>query len=269
MKTMIKIKEVSCKTALSKSLLPGLDYSLNPYYGCQHGCVYCYAPNVLKIEREKWGKFVNIRRNMPKVLSKELRKKEKGVVGISTVTDPYQPLEKKFKLTRYCLQELLKYDFPICVQTKSDLVLRDVDLISKFSDAEVGVTVATLNDNERTLLEPNSSSIQKRLLALKKLKEEDIKTFVFFGPIYPTIELKDISKIVEVFADCNVDYVMVDKFNLKKGVWESIKNALSSEYKMMNIFYERFFIDREYYSKIFSAVKEECTKNNIGFEEAF
>ena len=143
MKTMIKIREVSCKIALSKSLLPGLDYSLNPYYGCQHGCVYCYAPNVLKIEREKWGKIVNIRRNMPKVLSKELRKKEKGVVGISTVTDPYQPLEKKFKLTRYCLQELLKYDFPICVQTKSDLVLRDVDLISKFSHAEVGVTVAT------------------------------------------------------------------------------------------------------------------------------
>ena len=266
---MIKIKEVSCKTALSKSLLPGLDYSLNPYYGCQHGCVYCYVPNVLRVEREDWGKFVNIRRNMPKVLSKELRNKRKGVVGISTVTDPYQPLEKKFKLTRYCLQELLKHDFPICVQTKSDLVLRDIDLISKFSDAEVGITITTLNDNERALLEPNSSSIQKRLFALKKLKEADIKTYVFFGPIYPTIELKDISKIVEIFADCSVDYVMVDKFNLKKGVWESIKNVLSSDYKTMNIFYERLFIDKKYYPKIFSTIKEECIKNNIGFEEAF
>ena len=266
---MIKIKEVSCKTALSKSLLPGLDYSLNPYYGCQHGCVYCYAPNVLKIDRRNWGGFVNVRRNIPKVLSKELRRKERGIVGISTVTDPYQPLEKKFKLTRYCLQELLKNDFPICVQTKSDLVLRDIDLISKFSDAEVGLTVTTLDDRERKLLEPGSSSIKSRLLALKKLGDAGIRTYVFFGPIYPTIEMRDVPKIVRVFADCDVDYVMVDKFHFKKGVWDGIKNALARHPEMKNVFYKRFFVDRRYYTRVFHMVEEECRKNNIGFEKAF
>jgi DNA repair photolyase len=266
---MIEIKEISCKTALSKSLLPGLTYSLNPYHGCQHACVYCYAPNVLNVERERWGKFVNIRRNMPNILSKELKKKDKAIVGISTVTDPYQPLERKYKLTRYCLEQLLKYDFPICIQTKSDLVLRDLDLISKFSDAEVGLTITTLKERERKILEPNASSIVDRLKVLKKISEADIKTYVFFGPIYPTIEIQDIPKIVEAFADQNVDYVMVDKFNLKRGVWDSIKNALARYPDMKHIFYRRLFLDKEYYVEIFSAIEEACKKNNIGFEKAF
>ena len=131
------IKEVICKTALSKSNLPGLDYSLNPYRGCQHNCAYCYVPNVLRIKRSNWGNFVYIKKNIPTVLSKELRNKKQGVVALSTVTDPYQPIEKKFKLTRYCLEQLLKIDFPVCLQTKSSLISRDLDIISKFSNAEI------------------------------------------------------------------------------------------------------------------------------------
>ena len=90
----MKITEVECKTALSKSNLPGLDYSLNPYRGCQHSCAYCYVPNVLRIKRNNWGKFVDVKTNIPNVLSNELRKKKPGVVAISTVTDPYQAVEK-------------------------------------------------------------------------------------------------------------------------------------------------------------------------------
>jgi len=133
----MRIREVKCKTALSKSNLPGLDYSLNPYRGCQHSCAYCYVPNVLRIKRNEWGSFVDVKTNIPNVLSKELRIKKPGVVGISTITDPYQPAENNYKLTRYCLEQLLRHDFPVCIQTKSDLVARDIDLISKFSKAEV------------------------------------------------------------------------------------------------------------------------------------
>ena len=144
----MKIRQISCKTALSPSKLPGIDYSLNPYRGCEHRCAYCYAPNVLKINREKWGDFVDVKVNIPHILSKELKMRKPGVVGISTVTDPYQSVEKKFKITRYCLEQLLKHDFPINIQTKSSMVIRDIDLISKFSNAEVMVSIATLNDNE-------------------------------------------------------------------------------------------------------------------------
>ena len=120
------IKEVKCKTALSKSNLPGLDYSLNPYRGCMHNCAYCYVPNVLRINREEWGKFVEVKINIQNVLSKEVKTKKQGIVGISTVTDPYQPIEKRNKITRFCLEQLLKYDFPISIQTKSSLVLKDI-----------------------------------------------------------------------------------------------------------------------------------------------
>ena len=97
----MEIKKINCKSALSASRLPGLSYSLNPYRGCQHNCAYCYVPNVLRIKRDLWGDFIDVKTNIPIILSKELKKKKPGVVGLSTVTDPYQPIESKYKLTRY------------------------------------------------------------------------------------------------------------------------------------------------------------------------
>ena len=110
MKNKGKLKEITCKSALSISNLSGLDYALNPYKGCEHGCIYCYAPSVLREDRN-WGEFVDIKRNIPSVLAKELKTKKKGTIGISTVTDPYQPVEKKFEITRKCLDQISKNDY--------------------------------------------------------------------------------------------------------------------------------------------------------------
>ena len=219
------IKQIECKTALSKSTLPGLDYSLNPYRGCQHNCAYCYVPNVLRIERNKWGCFVEAKINIPSVLAKELNHKKPGVIGISTVTDPYQPIEGKLKLTRYCLEQIQKYNFPVCIQTKSKLATRDIDIISKLSDAEIMFSIGTLDDNERKSLEPNASSINDRLNALKEFSDKGIKTAVFFGPIYPTIKNEDLEKIINTFVESGVKEIMVDKFNLKPGIFENIKKC--------------------------------------------
>jgi len=220
----MKITEVKCKTALSKSNLPGLDYSLNPYRGCQHSCAYCYVPNVLRIKREDWGGFVNVKTNIPVVLSKELRTKKPGVVAISTVTDPYQPVEKKYKLTRYCLEQLLRADFPVHIQTKSDLILRDIDLISKLSDGEVMFSIGTLNDSERKLLEPYTSSIQKRLDAMKEIADIGIKTSVFFGPVYSNVKPEDLEGIIGAFVEYGATEIMLDRLNLKPGVKQSVED---------------------------------------------
>jgi len=222
----MKISQILCKTALSKSNLPGLDYSLNPYRGCQHSCAYCYVPNVLRIRRSEWGSFVDVKKNIPTVLSNEIRRKKPGVVAISTVTDPYQPVEKKFMLTRYCLEQLLIHDFPVCIQTKSDLITRDIDLISKFSKPEVMFSIATINDSERYLLEPNASSIKKRLNALKRFSDLGIKTSVFFGPIYPTIKTENLSNIIDVFIENGAKEIMIDKLNLKPGIKENVEKFL-------------------------------------------
>lgn len=257
----MKIREVKCKTALSKSNLPGLDYSLNPYRGCQHGCAYCYVPNVLRIKRNEWGSFVDIRINIPIVLSKELKTKKPGIVAISTVTDPYQPVESKYKLTRYCLEQLLIHDFPVCIQTKSNLVTRDIDLITKFSKAEVMFSIGTLNDNERKILEPYSSPIQNRLDALKQFSNEGIETSVFFGPIYPTVKTSDISTIINTFIQFGATEIMIDKLNLKPGIKDKIVEVFPP--------YKELIENVSYHQKLFDEIMRVCKEKKVKAVSAF
>jgi DNA repair photolyase len=264
----MKIRQIDCKTALSPSRLPGLDYSLNPYRGCEHNCAYCYVPNVLKISRENWGKFVDVKVNIPAVLSKELKKKKPGVVAISTVTDPYQPVEEKYELTRYCLEQLLMHDFPICIQTKSNLIVRDVDIISKFSDAEVMVSIATLNDVERKLLEPNSSSIDERLDVIRKCSGEGIRTNVFFGPIYPTVKNGDLTEILNVFMECGVSEIMIDGFNLKPGVWKNMNSILCNNTDVLELF-SKNLKNKDYYTQIRNEIIEFGRFKKVEIVDAF
>lgn len=261
-----KVIEVECKTALSFSRLPGLDYALNPYRGCMHGCRYCYAPNILRIPREEWGEFVEVKRNIPKVLANELKSKKKGMVGISTVTDPYQPLEKEYKLTRYCLLQLLKNDFPVSILTKSSLVTKDIDLLSEFSDAEVGFTITTSCDSERRLLEPNASSIESRIAALRECSKEGITTYAFLGPLYPTIGEDDLSDLIEDLKNAGASKIIADKLNLKPGVWNSVYNALGKDDSLTGIWKQAVFGENDRYSMLFKHIAKICRNKGIEFE---
>jgi len=265
----MKVTEIKCKTALSKSKLPGLDYSLNPYRGCEHNCAYCYVPNVLKIDREKWGSFVDVKTNIPNVLSKEIRKKEKGVVGISTVTDSYQPIEKKYKLTRFCLEQLLIHDYPICIHTKSDLVLRDKDMIARFSNSELMISIGTLNDSERKILEPNSSSVDKRLKIFEYFKNTDVKKGVFFGPLYPTIKKNDLKIFFDKISGYNVSELLIDNFNIRSGMKQNIMRKINSNVKLKNSFSENIFKKTTFYEKTRENIKEIGNAKNIKIIDAF
>jgi len=265
----MKIREVICKTALSPSRLPGLTYSLNPYKGCQHNCAYCYVPNVMRIKRETWRGFVDVKINIPLVLSKELKKKKPGAVGLSTVTDPYQPVEKKYKLTRYCLEQLVKHDFPVSVQTKSSLIIRDIDVLSRFSDAEAILSIATLNDTERRLLEPHSSSIEQRLHALKECSKAGIKTSVFFGPIYPTVSIDEIPDIIDTFIEYGASKIWIDSLNLKPGIWENVKQSISDDKKIHIVFSKNIFEDKECYKNLRMKIFRVGKEKNITIVDAF
>ncbi|MCK4310722.1 MAG: radical SAM protein [Methanomicrobia archaeon] len=221
----MKIKEVYCKSILSKSGIYGVDYALNPYTGCEHGCVYCYAIFMKKFtnHEEKWGEFVDVKINAPTVLSKEIKKFQKGGILISSVTDAYQPLERKYEVTRKCLNVLSNHDYPVTFLTKSDLILRDLDLIEKM-DAEVGVTFTTIDENIRKIFEPKASSIEKRINILEKIENN----YVFFGPILPVFSDSE-EKIREAFTkfeEKNVKCIYIDKMNLYPNVWRRIKEIL-------------------------------------------
>lgn len=165
---------------------------------------------------------------MPRVLSGELKNKPRGRVGVGTVTDPYQPAEKRFEVTRRCLELLLRHDWPICIQTKSDLVLRDIDLLEHFSEAEVGFTLATADDEVRGICEPCSSSVQERLDALAELHEHGIDTWVFMGPIMPSLYdgEDDLRRLVEAVAESDVKYVIVDRLRIKPGLQDVLQGFL-------------------------------------------
>jgi DNA repair photolyase len=264
----MKTTEITCKYAISPSRLPGYDYALNPYRGCGHGCTYCYAPDVLREKRE-WGTFVDIKRNIPTILAKEVKRKEKGVVGIGTVTDAYQPVEKRTEVTRFSLEQLLKEDFPICIQTKSDLVLRDLDLITRFSDSEVGFTVAFLDESTRKLFEPNASPIERRLSALRTLSDEGVRTWAFIGPILPHVSMDELLELARRISDTGVEHVLVDKLNLKRSTRKSILKRLEGRDPELHSLYSGNISDKERHRKISTAIIQELDTPGVRAEPAF
>ena len=159
------IKEKRARSILSKSGIPGIDYCINPYTGCSHGCKYCYATFLKRFtgHEEAWGSFVDVKINAPEILQRQMKNAPRGNIMISSVTDPYQPVEDQYKLTRQCLEVLLAYQFPVSILTKSSLVLRDLDLIKRFKEMEVGITITTDNDKIREIFEPNAPSIETRI----------------------------------------------------------------------------------------------------------
>lgn len=134
---------------------------------------------------EPWGQFVDIKINAPELLRKQLPRARRGTVWIASVCDPYQPVEARYRLTRKCLAELSRYDFPVSIQTKSDLVVRDLDILKNLPELEVGFSLATDDDRVAALFEPGAPSITRRLRGSGKVKGSNLKTFAFVGPILP------------------------------------------------------------------------------------
>ena len=200
-------REITAKSILSKSQV--YDYVVNPYVGCGHACRYCYAAFMKRFtgHREPWGEFVDIKINAPDLLAKEIRRKRMGRVWVSGVCDPYQPLEKKYRLTRRCLEILLEHRWPVTVQTKSSLVLRDIGILEKFDDIEVGFSVTTADEKIRKLFEPGASPVRKRVHALEVLHSRGIRTFAMIAPILPGAE-----GLIGLLPG-KVDHVLIDRLN--------------------------------------------------------
>ena len=259
------IKEIKVKTALSPSQLPGLDYALNPYRGCEHACVYCYAPSVIHWNNGKWGENVEIKINLPRILSKELKFKKKGVVGLGTVTDPYQPVEKKYEITRRSLELLLMHDFPVCIQTKSSLVLRDIDILREFSRIEVGATLTTLDEKVRKNLEHGAGSTAERLGALRTLRESGISTWVFLGPVMPY--LTESEALIDTIAAVKPDYILLDRLRMRDGIWNGVTEFIGGSNPKLLSEYERIFLGGgEYYRELFEKMIIKCKEKGIRCE---
>jgi DNA repair photolyase len=251
---MVKVKEVKAKSILNRSKI--FDYCLNPYTGCQINCAYCYARLFMRRysgHSEPWGEFVDVKVNAPEILKKQLDKAKRGTVWISSVCDPYQPLEGKYRLTRSCLKELAKKDFPVNIQTKSKLVLRDVDLLQEFKAIEVGCTITTDDEQVAKLFEPGAASVEERLRALETIHASGVNTFAFVGPVLPGNPERLIERL-----EGKVDTVLIDRMNYLYSV-RGFYHQLGLEGDMT----DRFF--QEYRERLIS----ELDKRKMKFQVLF
>jgi len=195
--------------------------------------------------KEPWGDFVDIKTNAIELLHREVAKKKVDQVWISGVCDPYQPLEAKYKLTRGCLKLLIDNHWPVVIQTKSKLVLRDIDILQKDGNCNVGFSIATADDEMRQLFEPKTTPIADRINALAELHNHGIRTYAMIAPILPGAE-----RMME-FLEGKVDYIFVDRMNY---------GYASKIYKENNL--EEYF-DIEYFYTVGKNIAVECKKMNI------
>ncbi len=251
----MKIREIFAKTLLTKTAIPGFDYCVNPYIGCGHGCRYCYASFMKRFtgHLEPWGEFVDVKINAPYLLRKQLKKARHGVVALSTVTDPYQPAEKKYHLTRKCLEALLDTQFSVNLLTRSPLCLRDMDLFKRFDNIEVGLSITTHDEEIKKIFEPCSPSIFSRVKALRALRQAKIGTYAFIGPMLPL----DPKPLVSMLEGA-VDDVLIDRMNYPNKVKAIYRKAGMDPY-----------LEEDYFHLAGAELKERFEKKGISVSMIF
>ena len=201
---------MNTKSVITKTDLPVCDYAVNPYVGCTHGCKYCYASFMKRFTNhpEPWGEFLDVK-YWPKIRKPEKYAGKELFSG--NVTDPDNPQEEQYRRTRSLLEQLQGSGIKITIQTKSDLVLRDIDLLKTFSDIRVGFSINTLDEAFRADMD-KAVSIERRLAAMKTLHEAGIRTTCFISPIFPA--LTDVPSIIDrVKGQCQL--VWLENLNLR------------------------------------------------------
>lgn len=256
------VKEKQVKSVITKTDIPVCDYAVNPYIGCTHSCKYCYASFMKRFANhpEPWGEFLDIKfwpeiKNPGKYAGKEF--------FFGTVTDPYNPQEEEYKRTRSLLEQLKGSGVKITIQTKSDLVLRDLDLIKDYPDIRVGFSINTLDEGFRADMD-NAVSIERRLAAMKTLHDERIRTTTFISPIFPG--LTEVADIIErVKGQCQL--VWLENLNLRGSYKAVILDYIRSNYPDLLPVYDEIYNkgNRSYWEALDMGVREYCETNGLEY----
>ena len=240
---MMFIREIPCRSILSRSKIPDVDYAINPFIGCEHGCVYCYAVFMKRLtdHQEPWGQFVDVKINGPHRLRKELQRAKSGQILLSSVTDPYQPAERRYGVTRACLEILHQVRLPVSILTKSTLVLRDLDLLTKMKGVEVGFTITTVDEDVRAVFEPGSSPVEDRFEAIRCLSGVGVPTWIFFGPVLPYFSDREdvFNEFFGKAGESGARYVYIDRMNLYPELWSRMRDIIRKSFPESLSYYRR------------------------------
>ena len=242
----ITVNEVRSKSIIVPSKVPGAEYVINPYSGCLFGCVYCYADFMRKFTGhmdDEWGEYVDVRvnaielarKNIDSLNKKIMRDKSEQLPTIlfSTVTDPYQPVERKYKLTRGILEVILESGFPgeISILTKSPIVLRDIDILKQFESVTIGLTITSTDNEVSKLFEKGAPPASERLKALEELNRNNLSTYAFVGPLLPTFVTHEeiLGELFTKIEKAGTKEVWVEHLNLSWNKLSRLKGLIGEE----------------------------------------
>ncbi len=256
------IKEIQVKSVMTKSNLPVADYSVNPYVGCAHACKYCYASFMKRFTNhpEPWGSFVDVKHWEPIGNAGKYAGKE---AFLGSVTDCYQPCEKKCRRTRALLEELQGSGISVSIATKSDLVLRDLDLIKTFPNARVSFSINTLDESFRAEMD-RAVSIERRLSAMKTLYEAGVQTVCQLAPIFPGIT--DVCAIIDRVLDrCNL--VWLENLNLRGDYKSRILDWIHEKHPELEPLYRDIYGkgNRAYWKQLDEKVRSFCAGGGFSY----
>ena len=257
------IKEIKVKNYLTKSNLPGIDFTINPYIGCSHKCRYCYASFMKKITNhsENWGNFIDIKLTEEEV---DLKKIQNKTIFLSSVTDPYLSFEKEYLITRSILEEIKNSNCKLIITTKSSLILRDLDILKQIKNLTVCISINTIDEKFKNDMD-KASSIKERIKTLKILHENNISTVAFISPIFPYIT--DIKDIIESVKDY-VDFCWFENLKLRANYKKDILNYIKDNYKELYPKYLDIYFNENmsYFKNLSLVIKDICSKYNIKYE---
>lgn len=256
----MKINVIQVKDYLTKSNLPASDYVINPYIGCPHACKYCYACFMKRFtgHAEEWGTFLDVKICKKPINVKRLLNKN---VFISSVTDCYNSYEKEYKVTRNILEQLVNADCMVGISTKSKLILRDVDLLKKFKNLKVSMSINTLDENFRKDMD-HASSIAERIAALRELHNQGIYTVLFMSPMFPYIT--DFKEIIEATSGFIEEY-WFENLNLRGSYKNVILDYINEKYPDLSSAYEAIYSNgqKNYWEDLAVDIEHYCMENNI------
>lgn len=256
-----EVKEVDVKQGLTVCRMPGEPWSLNPYTGCSHDCAYCYVPDVAHVERARWATYVLVKRNLPTVLAHELKRKERREVFLSSATDCYQPAEATHLVTRRCVELLARADWPMRVLTRNPLIKRDLDLYHAFSDLAIGMSVPTLDDRLRALVEPAAPPIEGRLRTLRAMADAGFAPFANLMPCYPMADDVEPDAVAGAFAEAGVREVHAGGWRYMAGIEPVLRARLGEEAEP----FVRKIQDPAYFPRLFARLAPAFTAHGIAF----
>ena len=256
------IKEINVKSIMTKTNLPVSDYAVNPYVGCSHACKYCYASFMKRFTNhsEPWGEFLDVK-YWPEIKHAEKYAGKEAFFG--SVTDCYQPCESKYRRTRALLEQLKGSRIKISIATKSDLVLRDLDLIKTFPGARVSFSINTLDEAFRQEMD-KGVSIERRLAAMKELYKNKIQTTCFISPIFPGIT--DVKAIIERAKEqCNL--VWLENLNLRGDYRARILAWIHEHYPELDKLYHEIYDkkDRSYWNNLDKQIREYTAQEKMTY----